>query len=55
MATKNLKSIYNVIKTHHSVKKKENIKKVRNNVWKKYDKITPIIFIELTDHILSLK
>jgi hypothetical protein len=28
---------------------------IKDNVWKKYDKITPMMSIGLTDHILSLK
>jgi hypothetical protein len=48
------KSTHNFIKPHHSLKKK-NIKKIRNNVWKKYDKITLLMSIGLTDHIWFLK
>jgi len=35
--------------------KKENKRKIKENVWKKYDKITPMISIGLTDHIWTLK
>jgi hypothetical protein len=48
------KTIHNFVKTHHSLKKK-NLKKINDNVWKKYDKITPTMSIGLTDHIWSLK
>jgi hypothetical protein len=48
------KTVHNFVKTHHSLKKK-NLRKIKDNVWKKYDKITPTMSIGLTDHIWSLK
>jgi hypothetical protein len=48
------KTAHNFVKPHHSLKK-ENLKKIKCNVWKKYDKITPMMSIGLTDHIWSLK
>ncbi|MDR2461810.1 MAG: IS1 family transposase [Mycoplasmataceae bacterium] len=48
------KSFHNFVKTHHSLKKM-NLQKIKDNVWKKYKNMTPIMSIGLTDHIWSLK
>jgi hypothetical protein len=37
------------------VLRKENLKKIKGNVWKKYDKTTLMMSIELTNHMLILK
>ncbi|WP_157082442.1 hypothetical protein [Methanobrevibacter cuticularis] len=45
---------HNLIRTHHGLKK-ENLQKIKYNIWKKYEKITPMILTDLTDHIWTLK
>jgi hypothetical protein len=45
---------HNFVRTHHGLKK-ENIEKIKGKVWKKYDKMTPMMSIGLTDHIWTLK
>jgi len=41
---------HNFVRTHWSLQK-PNLKRIKGNVWKKYDKITPMMSIGLTDHI----
>jgi len=48
------KSYHNLVRKHHSLKK-ENLKQIKGKVWKKYDKITPMMSIGKTDHAWSFK
>ena len=45
---------HNFIRPHWGLKK-PNKQKIKENVWKKYDKITPMMSIGETDHIWTLK
>ena len=45
---------HNFVRTHWSLQK-PNLKRIQGNVWQKYDKITPMMSIGLTDHIWTLK
>jgi IS1 family transposase len=48
------KTTHNFTRPHFTLRK-ENPKKITGKVWKKYDKITPMMSIRLTKHIWTLK
>jgi len=45
---------HNFSRPHHPLKK-PNLKKIKEKVWKKYDKITPMMSAGITKHIRTLK
>jgi len=45
---------HNFVRTHWSLQK-PNLKRIKGNVWRKYDKITPMMSIGLTDHVWTLE
>ena len=45
---------HNFTQPHHSLKRTK-IKNIIGNIWKKYEKVTPMMSIKLTDHVWTLK
>jgi hypothetical protein len=45
---------HNFVRPHHGLKK-DNLERIKGKVWKKYDKVTPMMSIGLTNHIWTLK
>jgi predicted GTPase len=45
---------HNFSRPHFSLRK-ENIQKIKDHVWKKWDKVTPMMSIGVTKHSWSLK
>jgi hypothetical protein len=41
--------------TYHIPLKKLNLQNIKGKIWRKYDKVTPMMSAEETDHVWSLK